>query len=302
MEIRIMRAVSVLVDNDKFVVHDDIHPYHRVFINIINLNKFDISMSTLHNSIHCPTSRGINCTPHLPEIPWCQPHPWHLQLLILLEQSLFFCLELLKLLPQRWKFDPWRSKWHHITRARSQHPSFWENQLYPSCVLSTLAPPWWRAMIPWVKASKLQKRKGNCCSLKLAASSWHIFTVSITTKEVTKLITQPENMSGIFWKLASPSLQKAAMESCLRLCYFTSCIANHSLAGNTCFLDWWTGKMMYLYDAYELIDMYCKSWSWTHEKGLKQTLSGNKYVCVTCGLSHVDPYTCAHFDQASHAR
>ena len=37
MEIRIMRAVSVLVDNDKFVVHDDIHPYHRVFINIINL-------------------------------------------------------------------------------------------------------------------------------------------------------------------------------------------------------------------------------------------------------------------------
>ena len=69
MEIRIMRAVSVLVDNDKFVVHDDIHPYHRVFINIINLNKFDISMSTLHNSIHCPTSRGINCTPHLPEIP-----------------------------------------------------------------------------------------------------------------------------------------------------------------------------------------------------------------------------------------
>ena len=119
--------------------------------------------------------------------------------------------------------------------------------MYPSCVLSTLAPPWWCAMIPWVKASKLQKRKGNCCSLKLAASSWHIINVSITTTEVTKLITQPENMSGIFWQLASPSLQKAAMESCLRLCYFTSCIANHSLAGNTCFLDWWTGKTMYIY-------------------------------------------------------
>lgn len=142
--------------------------------------------------------------------------------------------------------------------------------MYPSCVLSTLAPPWWCAMIPWVKASKLQKRKGNCCSLKLAASSWHIINVSITTTEVTKLITQPENMSGIFWKLASPSLQKAAMESCLRLCYFTSCIANHSLAGNTCFLDWWTGKMMYIYIYMMHMNysnrMYCKSWSWTHEK------------------------------------
>ncbi len=56
----------MLVDNDKFVVHDDIHEYHRIY---------DISIFTLcnYNYIHFPTSRGINCTPHLPEIPSCLP-------------------------------------------------------------------------------------------------------------------------------------------------------------------------------------------------------------------------------------
>ena len=42
MEIRIMRTVSMLVKHDKFVVHDDIHEYHRIY---------DISILTLISNI-----------------------------------------------------------------------------------------------------------------------------------------------------------------------------------------------------------------------------------------------------------